>query len=157
MLNPPRFPANNAIAFEDPLDGLGLGERNSLVTELLRKGQLDDYFIVEQLVALVQYKPGFTISVRPPRAGDYGVGAVVLSANVPDSRNPLEVVAIGRSCQVSPHLIEVCRRKGGAKEFYRWLFGEILSFERHEAQEWYKVNGELFDDPHATDPATAKD
>lgn len=32
--------------------------------------------------------------------------------------------------------------------FVPWLFNEIMFVERHEAQEWFKVDGVVFDDPH---------
>jgi hypothetical protein len=109
--------------------------------------QLNDYLYLERLLTGITYKPGFTMTVRPPISGDFGIGSVVFSCNVSDSRDPLKIIPVGRVVPVAPSLIEKASQ-AGPEYFYKWLFGQILSFERHEAQEWFKINGQVFDDPH---------
>lgn len=111
--------------------------------------QRSDYFTLERLLSVVTYKPGVSVRAKPPEPGSaymHGVGSIIIEATVPSSYDPLNLISVGRSIDVPPYLIEQATEN--RDRFYKWLFSQLMSYEKHEAQEWFKVGGVMFDDPH---------
>jgi hypothetical protein len=128
-----------------------LEEQEALHRNALMADQRSDYFKLERLLVGVTYKPGITISARPPIPGSVymnGVGALVIKARVPDSYDPMKFITVGKHIEVPGTLVDLAETD--PRKFYRWVFHQLLDFEKHEAQEWFKINGVLFDNPHAT-------
>lgn len=126
-------------------------DNETLVRNAMMADQRDAFFLLERLLAPVTYKPGVTISARPPvpgPAGMFGVGSIFIEARVPSSYNPMQLIPVGKSVDVPDYLIERAESIEGQERFYNWLFNHLMSFEKHEAQEWFKINGTPFNDPH---------
>ena len=97
-----------------------------------------------EIAAALIYKPGWGIELSQ-RGGDLELRMSML---VPDSRT-----AAGESIQVRANktidLRYLCLFD--ENQFVNWVFDQIMRLERHEAQEWFRLRGELVDDPHADD------
>lgn len=106
----------------------------------------EDYRTLVSWVKEFTYKPGFVIELtaNPPETVRRDVvGVVSLWTQVIDSRNPSRgKIKVGQAFIIYEYLID------NREHFYRWLLSKFIEFERHEAREWFKVNGVLFDDPH---------
>ena len=83
------------------------------------------------------YKPGWSFDV----IYEHGVMQLVTRYEAADSRYPdRRLVLKGhKSLPVT----------ADADVFARHVFEGIMNAERHEAQEWFRRDGVLFDDPHA--------
>lgn len=81
-----------------------------------------------RLLARVAYKPGWTFKIGGP-LGRY----VCVFARTPDSNDP-------RCERTTQHMFEIPDVDDDV-EFYRWLFARLVDAERHEAGEFFRVNG----------------
>lgn len=123
-------------------------------------------------MARVTYKPNVVIEVRPTNdvVSTYRdlPAVIVVKMYVPDSRrtqppvsfewidrsmrwtdgeldsrritHDVELIEVAGFYHVPPYLTEV--------EFYGWLRSILKSLEMHEFDEWYRVDGEIANDPH---------
>jgi len=80
------------------------------------------------LVAAISYKPGWRFRLGGPLNRFLCVHAIT-----PDSGDPTRE----RSTQ---HMFEIPDVEG--PEFYRWVFDRLLEAERHEAAEFFRVDGQ---------------
>jgi len=92
----------------------------------------------------VSYKPSWEFLVaRVPGPGLVMQFAVVVSYTAPDSRGKGEPVTVtGRYL--------VPERIGSAEAFWDWLRDEVIAdAERHETDEFLRLDGRIVNDPHA--------
>lgn len=107
--------------------------------------------LVEHLrkeLARYTYRANWALSIEPNGAGSL---ELVVRMTAIDSRNPGRGIVVSSGQPVPPIL---CGRQWDAghswqHEFERWLRRALDKVERHEAQEWFRRDGELVDDPHA--------
>ena len=81
------------------------------------------------LVATLAYKPGWTFKLGGP-----GNRFLCVFARTPDSLSP------GRE-RTTQHMFEIPDDVVGRNEFARWVLGCLLQAERHEACEFFAVDG----------------
>lgn len=91
-----------------------------------------------RLVEQITYKPGWSFKIGGP-LGRF----LCIHARTPDSLDPSRV----RSTQ---HMFETPEGLD-PQGFHRWCFARVLDAERHEAGEWYRVNGQAPFWPHHQD------
>lgn len=155
---PTRRKDSYTMEFEMPSDPIGAAVMGGYWTG----EHEEDVRFAQDLLARFTYKPGWHFEIRR------GTGHPVLhvAASVIDSR---AVNLMG-----SAHVREcpTCREFTGVRipvegqfplpvrlrelrdpegEFFRFLRNTIWFVERHEADEWFRVDGELRYDPHAND------
>jgi hypothetical protein len=99
---------------------------------------------VRELLRRFTYKPGWRFKI----AGDYedpprppGPGAIQVTFQAPDAYHPKRVVPI-----IS--VIAIPDQPEDEDRLARWLFDRILDIERHEAGEWFVIDGRRPFDPH---------
>lgn len=97
---------------------------------------------VSNLIRRVTYKPGWSFSVKYA-ATSWDYGQLVITAQVRDSRGSQREITIQHQCIIPESMIEL-------DEAYllRWLQSCIMEVERHEMQEFLRLDGLLVDDPH---------
>jgi hypothetical protein len=101
-------------------------------------------------IATCSYKPEWKFEVQESGPLDgaavhyWATAVLVMSMMVEDSYHPGQQIKIGRRQSVPIHVVERMDRRF----FLEWIFRAIIDAERHEAQEWFKVDGVVFDDPH---------
>ncbi len=95
------------------------------------------------LVASLQYKPGWSFMFDEDY--DRGQGCTGLTLNIlietPNSYNPEQLRQV-------LHLMPVPAAAYDVRSWQRWLLDQILLVERHEACEFFTVNGENPFAPH---------
>lgn len=102
---------------------------------------LDD---VNEIVAGLTYKPNWTIDLEER----WGAISLVLRMHVPDATKPAGSGEMVEAC--GGRTLDLYRMKMMSRRaFLDWVFEEIMAMERHEAQEWFRLRGELVRDPHA--------
>ena len=83
---------------------------------------------MRQLVAALHYKPGWEFKVGGP-LGRY----LCCYASTPDSGRP-------NRNRITQHQFEIPDGLDD-RDFYRWCFDRLLDVERHEAGEFFQVDG----------------
>lgn len=92
--------------------------------------------VLEDVVARVTYKPGWTIQLQEIDRGQGSQGLTLLiGATVPNSHDPSQSVDI-------LHLMPVIPAAYDEETWTRWIFDQIALVEHHEAMEFYKVDGD---------------
>lgn len=104
---------------------------------------IEDIFWAEEMLKKVTYKPGWTIEPYAPH-GSYDDFGIRIEFKAEDTRNP------GRTARVTareriPEFVIVRR---DPKRFFIAVQEALFKVERHESQEWFWVDGQIFDDPH---------
>ena len=93
--------------------------------------------VVAAVSTMVEYKEGWSLYFST----ESGCLAGHLSAHVPDSRRPRWVTFT--DYWPVPEAIS------SVPALYDWLLDKFDEIEQHETREFFKVNGMLWDDPHA--------
>ena len=100
-----------------------------------------------RLVARVTYKPGWAVTA----IDDPILGAVVIRVafTVPDATLESEQPLPLRIKYALPAalLVDMDERRALA-----YVFERVMEMERHEAREWFKLDGVPVDYPHGPDP-----
>lgn len=99
---------------------------------------------IQQFLAQVAYKPGYQFSA----SADKQCLILRLDVVTKDSDAPRLDVRLGMTSAIP--FWEIDHEKGREVIVER-LWRLILDFERHEAAEWFRVNGVRSNDPHSTD------
>lgn len=117
---------------------------------------------VAQQLDRFTYKPGWRFEYFNALGEDY----VSIMMEVPDSRGKTQpvrpyrvgfdgqlvteplTVKVGGRHPVPDVIVDRCDEGG----FAHWLLMMIDLMESHEIREWFRLDGELYDDPHANDP-----
>jgi hypothetical protein len=102
------------------------------------------YFRYERILKHLSYKPNMKLELEPPHI--FPNPALVLRAEVENSYNPGEKIKVGFRTEIPEFFNERDDHK-----FIEWVFQTIMKWERHEAQEWFKLDGVPLDDPHKND------
>lgn len=96
-----------------------------------------------ELLSRITYKPNIRLELTDNTLMLAGP-MLVVSSKVPNAYNPDEMIGVGFNTQIPEYLLAV----NDAKQMTKWIFARIMEWERHEAQEWFKVDGRVFDNPH---------
>lgn len=96
----------------------------------------EDFDVEEPLRELLRrftYRPGWTFSIEN---GDLRVRAEVIDANNQSQAIPLTFARSIPRCVYQEF------------DWVGWLYEQVLAMERHEAQEFFKIDGRQVYDPH---------
>lgn len=118
-------------------------------------------------LARIKYKRGYTFSAEIR----YDQVFVIFKAKVEDSRRPqpevrYEIARFGEETpyplsplpNAQPKMVDIqmpvslpyyVHESPEERMFFTWFRDMLQLFERHESLEWYRVDGELYEDPHA--------
>lgn len=100
-----------------------------------------------ELVMKLQYRPGWVFQLKEMDRGQGSVGLTLLiTIRGYDSYN----VEAGENNRVN-HLMPVPPAAYNQRSWRRWLFEQILLVERHEAAEFFVVDGDRPYAPHHHD------
>lgn len=104
---------------------------------------------LEGIIERLKYKPGWKFELENaglfrPLDWEQGIKAyLMVTCRVPDSFHPETIVTIGQRHPVPPEM-DWC----DAGRIYHWLFQIIVQMERHEAAEFFQIEGERPFFPH---------
>ncbi|MCA1841293.1 MAG: hypothetical protein LC723_13385 [Actinobacteria bacterium] len=93
---------------------------------------------IQELLNYVEYKPGWKFVVYEGRWEGAHLQIIV---DMPNAYRPDETTTVDIHCFLPP--MET------ASEFHRWLMWRLGRIEIHEMREFYRVDGKVWDDPHA--------
>ena len=113
------------------------------------------YELVSQTLTTVRYKPDTTFDARRKDSPGYSESRfveLIIRRQLPDSTQPDRVIPVGGTFIVPPTIMWAIDPKA---DFLSWLWTTVLEMERHEAGEWFRVDGKLPYDPHASTVRTA--
>lgn len=106
---------------------------------------------VTELLARIQYKPGYSVKAEIR----YDQVFVIFNAHVIDSRqyvppvtysgHALKMVDITMPVSVPYYVLD----SGEERTLFTWIRDMLFQLERHESLEWLRVDGNLYEDPHA--------
>lgn len=93
---------------------------------------------LQAILERVRYKPGWDFSLYDGRhEGQH----MVITTVVPDAYNPSETVTLDVHSMLPPQFSET--------QFLEWLLWRLRRIEIHECREFFHVDGQVYDDPHA--------
>lgn len=108
-------------------------------------GSFDDELWVRTQLARFAYKPGWTFDVFGGfTSWHMGGGHVQVIFEADDTRRPGQRTKVAGT--VSFNRLAVEHRD--ADLFARAFLEHLIDIERHEAREWFRRDGEIYDDPH---------
>lgn len=99
---------------------------------------------LQRELARYTYRPGWTLEIQP-EPSFYSLGALLIRYQTEDARNPGTLGTFESLRSIPEMLAEY------PDFFGRWLQQQLLDIEHHESREWLRRDGQLYDDPHATD------
>lgn len=92
--------------------------------------------ILDQLVKSLTYRRGWQFDLRDMDRGQGSKGLTFLATGIyPDTYNPDIMIRVR-------HLFIVPAASYNEQSWRRWIFDRILDIERHEAAEFFQINGE---------------
>lgn len=95
---------------------------------------------LRDLVGGLEYKPGWDFGLSTMDRGQGSVGlTLIIDVATVDSYHPGQVIRVRHLMPVPPAAYDV-------RSWQRWLFDQFLLVERHEACEWFTIDG---DKPYA--------
>jgi len=99
-------------------------------------------YALEELVRQVSYKPGWVIYLQNVDRGQASVGLTLcIRITTPDSYNPETKRSVMHYMPVPPAAYN-------EQSWRRWLLEQLLLVERHEACEFFQINGQRPYAPH---------
>lgn len=93
---------------------------------------------LKELASKVTYKPGWEFDIYE---GKWEGQHIAIKTQVPDAYDVTKMVVLDVHSMLPFFDAE--------DQFYQWLLWRITRIEVHEAREFFRVNGKVFDDPHA--------
>jgi hypothetical protein len=88
-----------------------------------------------QLVATVRYRPGWVFALQDINRGQGSHGlTLTINARVPDSYHPERETIVAHYMPVPPAAYD-------RRSWQRWLFEQCQLVDRHEACEFFEVDG----------------
>lgn len=96
------------------------------------------------IVERCEYKPGWEIHISDGDLFNLGEPILKIKFKTADSRFPDRIISVGMSHTVPEHVTMSLNKK----RFIHWVLDMVMKVEIHEIKEWFKVDGEIFDDPH---------
>lgn len=97
---------------------------------------------IESIVDRIDYKPGWALVLRPDQR------SLQISRVVPDSRDPGRDVKVGSVHPIPPVLTQGSLNPLSVISVVTWVKTEIRRCELHELDEFFRLDGQLVDDPH---------
>ncbi len=92
--------------------------------------------ILESLVERLSYKKGWTFQLVDKDRGQGSEGlTLIITVRGPDSYHPDQFIAVA-------HYMIVPAASYNERSWRRWLLDQILLVERHEACEFFQIDGE---------------
>jgi hypothetical protein len=111
-------------------------------------GELTAASKVRALLRRFTYKPGWTFTLMSDHTSSFsswsGPDAIRVVFNAPDAYHPERVTEVGAVISVPYALADA-----DDDMLCAWLFEQVLAIERHEAGEFFAVDGRRPFDPHA--------
>ncbi len=105
------------------------------MTELMRQ-EAPFPQALAKLVDAVVYKPGWTFRLYDLDRGQGSVGlTLVITVQTADSYHPERTIRVQHYMTVPPAAFD-------ARSWRRWLFDQVLLVERHEACEFFQLDGD---------------
>lgn len=93
-----------------------------------------------KLVERLHYKPGWLFRLSDMDRGQESAGlTLIIHITGPDSYHPERTISVNHFMLVPPAAYD-------SRSWRRWLFDQVLLVERHEACEFFSING---DKPYA--------
>lgn len=105
-----------------------------------------DYNDVDWAISVlsrITYKPGWTLKVEPDLFTEVE-GILTIEFVTEDTYHPGRMSRIMMR-ETIPYYILTPRDE---KKFTRYILDTLIKAEKHEAREWFKVDGVIFDNPH---------
>lgn len=104
---------------------------------------MPSYSKLADLISRISYKPGWKFELRR-ETFLYSVTSsmLIITATVKDSRNPENTVEFVMQRMVPEYLTD-------QELFLKWVKHTLMECEIHEMREFFRLDGELVDDPHA--------
>jgi len=99
----------------------------------------------KELIYSVEYKPRYAIECEMVEISNLRI--MVHFFEVPDSKNPNKIINVTHSTYLTWRELERMDEKAAI----RFIFDRIIDAERHEAMEFFKVDGRQIFDPHEND------
>lgn len=97
---------------------------------------------LNELLRRISYKPEFTVIVQPPLNIYLNQPSIRFTYNVMDSRGTGKVVPLTSIKTVDEYYLD------NEDWFFGFIQQTIREMELHESDEWFRVDGKLYDDPH---------
>lgn len=92
--------------------------------------------VLWQLVERLQYKPGWRFTLEDLDRGQGSKGlTLVIRVRTPDSYHPEQMIGVAHYMLVPPAAYDV-------RSWQRWLLDQVLLVERHEACEFFQLEGD---------------
>ena len=95
---------------------------------------------VDQQLCRFRYKPGWRCVAESSSQGTL----LRTIMETEDTYNPGRTVKITGVQQIPYYVVEA----RDPDQFAQWLLHVLISLEEHEAREWFRRDGEIFDNPH---------
>lgn len=92
---------------------------------------------IQELLGYVSYKPGWEFTAYD---GKHEGNHLTIKTKIEDSTNPGHMVHLGFETFLPPF--------ENNKQFFEWLLWRLKRIETHECREFFKVSGEVYDNPH---------
>lgn len=98
-----------------------------------------DIHELAKIVETIEYKPGWKFGVQP-FSYCRNETELIISADLEDTYNPGSKVLVAEK-SIFPNFLT-------PSEVARFIYRCILDLERHETEEWFRVDGVRIYDPH---------
>lgn len=92
---------------------------------------------IQRLVSYISYKRGWTFEAYD---GLHEGHHLTIQTEIEDAHNPGEKLTLGVESFLPP--------LQNNKQFFDWLLWRLKRIEVHECREFFKISGEVYDDPH---------
>jgi hypothetical protein len=93
---------------------------------------------LQEALTHISYKPGWEFKIYD---GKHEGQHVVITTVVPDAYDPDKNVTLDVHTSIAP--------MRDVDQFYEWFLWRLKRLESHECREFYRVDGKVYDDPHA--------
>lgn len=147
-------PRRTTMEFDVPSDVIGAYVGNGWTTDHETTVRL-----AQEYLSRFTYKPGWHFEVtRKPElsAVHLVIGFMTLDSRLSEYARECpacrEVMGVKTSVGGSFAIPQLCALKNPEKAFWNFLRSTIWFIERHEADEWFRVDGAMPYDPHIGDP-----
>lgn len=97
-------------------------------------------FEARELLKRVTYKPGVKLAFDPGES--FGIATLTITSMVQDVNEPSRTIPLTNRQALPP--LEYMDRD----EFIFRIGDALMRFERHECDEWFRVDGKPVNDPH---------
>lgn len=107
-----------------------------------RVDEITDYLLLyRSWLEHVTYKPHMTFTIL--KLDQYQL-TLEMRMRVEDTYRPGEMTHV-----ISGVSFYYETFKNKQQNFYKWVLSQLIMLETHETREWFKVDGKIFDNPHA--------